>query len=364
MIKKIIQYLKAAMASDKKLFHVKRIISSWYYVFININQIRQQPSITRYFSSEQYSLNKWTLTQSKNYGKDFSLIFNDDDFIDNMNKLLTGLENEDKKEIKFILQRMIFLSFLDRKDMFSDAERGTLIEEVRLINLIKKENNHYSLLNYKFINNNMTIHNFIDDLGLKKLNNISFPLAKDILDVGAYIGDSALILSNYTTKKVYAFEPFKDGFDELIQNISLNNNKTITPVNLGISDKNGKDKLYFGDGLSISTNDPETSLSKGACTKIIEIENVTIDTYVKKHNLDVGIIKIDAEGAEPKVLQGAKETIVRQKPILLISIYHNINDFMFLKPWVDGLNLGYKYKLTKPEATTFIEETMLICYVE
>jgi FkbM family methyltransferase len=364
MIKKTILYFKAAMASDKKLFHIKIIVSSWYYVFININQIRRQSSITRYFSSEQYSLNKWTLSQSKNYGKDFSSIFNDDDFIDNMNKLLTGLESEDKKEIKFILQRMIFLSFLDRKEMFSDAERNTLIEEVKLINLIKKENNYYSLLNYKFINNNMTIHNFIDDLGLKKLNNISFPLARDILDVGAYIGDSALILSNYTTKKVYAFEPFKDGFDELTQNISLNNNKTITPVNLGISDKNGKDKLYFGDGLSISTNDPETSLSKGACTKVIEIENVTIDTYVKKHNLDVGIIKIDAEGAEPKVLQGAKETIVRQKPILLISIYHNINDFMFLKPWVDELNLGYKYKITKPEATTFIEETMLICYVE
>lgn len=365
MIKKIIKYLKAALTSDKKLFHIKRIISSWYYVLININQIRQQSIITRYFSSEQYRLNKWTLPQSKSYGKDFSSFFYDDNYIDNIKKLLKGLDDEDKYEIKFILERMMFLSFLDRKDMFSDSERNTLTDEVKLMNLVKKEKNFYSLLNYKFINNNMTIHNFVDDLGLKKLKNKSFPLNKDIIDVGAYIGDSALILSNYTTKKVYAFEPFKDGFDELKKNIELNKNKIIVPVNLGISDENGKDKLYFGDdSLSISTNDPETSLSKGACKNVIEIENVTIDTYVEKYNLDIGIIKIDAEGAEPKVLQGAKETIIRQKPILLISIYHNINDFMFLKPWVDELNLGYKYKFTKPEATTFIEESMLVCYFD
>ena len=62
MIKKTILYFKAAMASDKKLFHIKIIVSSWYYVFININQIRRQSSITRYFSSEQYSLNKLTLS--------------------------------------------------------------------------------------------------------------------------------------------------------------------------------------------------------------------------------------------------------------------------------------------------------------
>ena len=61
--------------------------------------------------------------------------------------------------------------------------------------------------------------------------------------------------------------------------------------------------------MSISTNDPDTSLSKGACTNVIEINIITIDQYRKENNLDIGIIKIDAEGAESKVLNGAINTI-------------------------------------------------------
>jgi FkbM family methyltransferase len=188
---------------------------------------------------------------------------------------------------------------------------------------------------------------------------------RDIIDVGAYVGDSSLILTQYTKKIVYAFEPFNDAFRELQQNIELNKKNNIIPFKLGLSDMVGTKKLFFGeDNLSISTNDPEKSLSKGACTNTVEIETTTIDHFARERNLDIGIIKIDAEGAEQAVLRGAIETIKSQRPILLISIYHNIDDFISIKPWIDSLELGYRYKITKPEATTFIEETMLICYQE
>lgn len=38
------------------------------------------------------------------------------------------------------------------------------------------------------------------------ISNLEALKNKDIIDVGAYIGDSALILLEYTNKKVYAFE--------------------------------------------------------------------------------------------------------------------------------------------------------------
>jgi len=364
MYKRLIYKLKKFMESDKKIYHIKRISYSWYYVLININNLRKMTVMNIYFSSIQYKMNTWTLAQSIQYGKDFSEIYNNPNFIKDFNALLINLDKDSAQEVKFILERMIFLSFLQKDDLFSKQEKETLKEEIKLTELVKKENNYYSILDYKFVNNNMTIHNFVDDLGLKVIENIPFSKNKDIIDVGAYVGDSSLILSKYTTKIVYAFEPFLDGFKELIQNIELNNNKNIVPVNLGVSDRIGKEELYFGEGLSISTNDPDTSLSKGACTNVIEINIITIDQYRKENNLDIGIIKIDAEGAESKVLNGAINTIKEQKPIILLSIYHNLNDFMYLKPWLENLNLGYKFKLTKPEATTFIEETMFVCYVE
>ncbi|MDP3588907.1 MAG: FkbM family methyltransferase [Sulfuricurvum sp.] len=308
-------------------------------------------------------MNSWTLNQCRTYANDFNNFYYDRDFSEKFDKLLSGLDESSSDEIKFILMRMNFLAFLNRESMFSEAEEEALKVQMNNIDAIKNQGSYYSLFEYKFVNCNMTIHNFYDDLGLKKIEHIDFSREREIIDVGAYIGDSSLILSKYTKKNVYAFEPFSDAFEELNQNIKLNEKDNILPFKLGLSNDIGRKQLFFSDdALSISTNDPEKSLSKGACTHVMEIETTTIDHFSKVHNLDIGIIKIDAEGSEQAVLLGAIQTIKSQKPILLISIYHNIDDFISIKPWVDSLGLGYSYKLTKPEATTLIEETMLICY--
>jgi FkbM family methyltransferase len=43
----------------------------------------------------------------------------------------------------------------------------------------------------------------------------------------------------------------------------------------------------------------------------------TLDNYVTRHNLQVGLIKVDIEGYEQKFLAGAVNTIKKQKPIFL-----------------------------------------------
>lgn len=59
-----------------------------------------------------------------------------------------------------------------------------------------------------------------------------------------------------------------------------------------------------------------------------EIELVTLDSYVKEHNLKIGLIKVDIEGFEMEFLKGAKETICTQKPTMILSIY--IKQVIFL----------------------------------
>lgn len=362
---RVSRVLFLVLKSKNKMKHLKRILLGFINVLRTINSLRKYTLLPKYFLSKQYKLNSWTLNQCKEYARDFNAVYYEKDFAERFQKLLNGLDEQSTSEMKFILMRMMFLAFSNREDMFSEAEHETLKKQLENVEAIKNEGSYYSLFGFKFVNKNMTIHNFYDDLGLKKIKDIPFSTNRDIIDVGAYIGDSALILEKYTKKNVYAFEPFNDAFQELRQNIELNKKDNILPFNLGLSDTVGTQKLYFGeDALSISTNDPEKSLSKGACTNIVEIETTTIDHFVRDHKLDVGIIKIDAEGSEQAVLRGAIATIKSQKPILLISIYHNIDDFISIKPWVDSLDLGYRYKLTKPEATTLIEETMLICYQE
>jgi FkbM family methyltransferase len=332
-------------------------------MLVTSKQIRNTSVLYKYFLSEQYRKNTWTLTQCVKYALKFEQLYYSETFIRDFNALLAGLNEISQRRLKFIFARMIFFSFLNRDSLYDEEEMAKYRVETRIINNISKREKYYTLDDYSFINGNMTIHNFIDDMGLKDLESIDEIRDRSIIDVGAYVGDSSLILSKYTNKKVYAFEPFPEAFRELVENVSLNKSYKIEPVKLGISDICGLRKLYFAKvkNLSISTNDPERSLSKGEYDSI-EIQTITIDKFVQENNITVGLIKIDAEGAERDVLEGARKTILRDKPIMLVSIYHNIDDFMHIKPWIENLELSYKYKIIKLEPTTFVEETMLVCY--
>ena len=86
----------------------------------------------------------------------------------------------------------------------------------------------------------------------------------------------------------------------------------------------------------------------------------TVDDYVNDNNLDVGLIKVDIEGAEPLFLEGAKQTIIKQRPVLLLSIYHSAHDFFELKPLIESWGVKYKYRIYKPAIETATLEILLI----
>ena len=76
--------------------------------------------------------------------------------------------------------------------------------------------------------------------------------------------------------------------------------------------------------------------------------------------MEIGLIKVDIEGGEPNFLIGAKKTICEQKPIILLSIYHNAHDFFELKPLLESWNLGYTFAIHKPTYESITGETLLL----
>ena len=349
-IEREIRTILMTFAELKNILQVWRLISN--------NSI-----LYKYFLSQPFRANSWTFAQCRNYALRFEEIFYRNDFIERFASLLSGVDHETTSKLKFLFARMLFLAFLNRDSVFDDQEKENWLKEVELTQQVSKNKSFYEAAGLRFVNNNMTIHNFIDDFGLSFLGVRDKIMDRDIIDVGAYIGDSSLVLSKYTNGKVHAFEPFDKAYSELLCNIELNNANGIVPVKLAASNTIGRKRLYFAKNanLSVSTFDPEKSLTRGDY-ETVEIETTTIDCYSRENDLRIGAIKIDAEGAEKSVLAGASEVIRRDKPVLLISIYHNAEDFMDIKPWVDSLKIGYRYKICKPESSTFIEETMLVCY--
>ena len=89
----------------------------------------------------------------------------------------------------------------------------------------------------------------------------------------------------------------------------------------------------------------------------------TLDSYVEEHPMDIGLIKVDIEGAEQQFMKGARKTIEKYRPVLLMSIYHNADDFFHIKPIIESWNLGYKFKIHKPVDFSISREVLLIAEV-
>ena len=125
---------------------------------------------------------------------------------------------------------------------------------------------------------------------------------KVFVDVGANIGDYAIRAAKYC--KVYAIEPLPRNYKILKINEKLNNVK-INSFNMAAGNKNGKIKLYYEPGAY------GTPSVKRKQNYFIEVEMKPLDEIINEESID--LIKIDVEGAEDLVLEGARNCQKKQK---------------------------------------------------
>jgi FkbM family methyltransferase len=158
-----------------------------------------------------------------------------------------------------------------------------------------------------------------------------------VLDIGAFIGDSAVILIDFA-KDVYSFEPGPSNFIQLVKVIAQNRNHTGTahPVNLGLSDAPGK--LAFQDIQS-----SEAAFGIGG----VEVNITTVDLYVETHNIRVGFVKCDTEGHGLPIVRGAEKTLKNHRSIVSFSICHNFYEFFgiprLLRTWLPNYEFWWEF---------------------
>lgn len=143
----------------------------------------------------------------------------------------------------------------------------------------------------------------------------------NMVDIGAHIGTSSLIMSKYISANsfIYAFEPVYYNITDL--NICKNNlQDKIKIFPIGLSNK--KEQLESGLlDFSLSANYGYTRID----TLRIADENskyiIFVDTLDNMNLENVSFIKIDVEGSELKVLEGAKETIMKYNPTIFVELW-------------------------------------------
>jgi len=262
--------------------------------------------------------------------------------------LKTNLDADSQKLIDKFIRRQEYMfthNILDNRFIFDSEE----LREQRLVRSFGRKKNAYPDVC-------LFPESFYYHSGLKVLPDdvLAKIKGKDVIDGGAFIGDTAITFSkNYSFGKIYSFEPDGSNYTKLKENIAKYDMKNVIPISKGIASKEGK--------VSFKVQGVASSISPGGSK---EIEVTTIDKFVENNgpDIDIGLIKFDIEGAEFDGITGSLETIKKFRPVLLISIYHTGKDFFEIKPLLESLNLGYKFLIKNINPNTPTREIMLIAY--
>jgi len=137
-----------------------------------------------------------------------------------------------------------------------------------------------------------------------------------VLDVGAHLGTHTIPFS-LLSKHVYAFEPQKNIHNLLKKTIKDNNLNNITLFNNIVADTTGKELDFINTDTGRASIWSYRPYLNGFTTKE---KTLTIDSL----NLPkIDFMKVDTEKTEWLVLKGAKQTIIKYKPIILLETFKN-----------------------------------------
>ena len=165
------------------------------------------------------------------------------------------------------------------------------------------------------------IFKFLDNLNIKI-----------IFDIGAHKGEFLKSIKQFN--KIYAFEPQKKIYNKLQL---LNEDNKIICLNLAISNNSGIKNLKINKKSSTSTFSEIDTSSKWYKMKSLllggniktsfiaqeEVNTSTLDDFCLKNKIEnIDLLKIDTEGHEKEVLQGASSLLLNKKIKYILIEFH------------------------------------------
>ncbi len=206
-----------------------------------------------------------------------------------------------------------------------------------------------------------------------------------IVDAGANIGLYSLIASQLVGPKgrVFSFEPSKQTFQRLSDNIKLNGFNNIKPFNNGLGDKPNEKLILRQD---VGNEDAERYLFPNNEAPGVKLENIntvqteeeviidTLDNCLNNLNVKkIDFLNIDTEGYEYYILRGARNILQNSPEIIILMECTGLGTarasttqkevFGILKD--NGLNIFYWDKILNDwcddEAGTLIAGDVWVC---
>lgn len=175
-----------------------------------------------------------------------------------------------------------------------------------------------------------------------------------VIDAGACLGDTAVAFSARvgSAGRVFSFDPLPTHVTASTHNLEQNefgDRAAVIPVALSNMTRNAVPATHQNAGVApgFSIIGQET-----------QFPIITIDDFVAAEKPGrIDFIKMDIEGSELAALQGAENTLIRDRPKLAISLYHRPDDFITIPQYLSLVLPDYSFHLE--HYTIHNEETVL-----
>lgn len=135
-----------------------------------------------------------------------------------------------------------------------------------------------------------------------------------VLDLGAHIGYYTLLASRLVgpAGRVFAFEPRARNVSYLRQHVRLNRRRNVEVVEAAAFDRTGEVRFDVGRGSGTGRVSERGSVA---------VRAIRVDDFVAERGITPTVVKVDVEGGERPVLEGARETLLRDRPLLFLSTH-------------------------------------------
>lgn len=143
-------------------------------------------------------------------------------------------------------------------------------------------------------------------------------------DVGANVGFHSTVacrLIDPARGHVVSFEPLAANADQIEVNARLNNFECVRVMRLALGNHDGEARFLLSEissrGALETTGQVPASHSGIATVQIRRLDTLMDEAHLPAPD----VMKIDVEGAEADVLAGAHETLMRDRPIMMIELH-------------------------------------------
>jgi FkbM family methyltransferase len=168
------------------------------------------------------------------------------------------------------------------------------------------------------------------------------------LDVGGCWGETALWLAHVIgpTGRVHTFEPSPSNRRLLEQNLGLNPSLAERTTVWGdpVAPRAGE-TLWIPDVVAAGAT-VQDELRADEQRQMVKLQTTSVDALCASGQIDrVDFLKVDVEGADLGVLQGAANTIHTHRPRLALACYHKPDDLVQIPDFIASLGVEYRWYL-------------------